>query len=157
MGTSIMREVKIGAELGKGHLNIVKPREVVLTRTHLGLVMEYVAGGNMADHILKSILLKFGDFDRRDGLVMDEDEALYFFKQIISAVEYCHQHQVAHRDLKMDNTLLDDEDPPRIKLCDFGFARNWMGAQPHMTTITGTPDYMSPQLLGAKLGAPCMQ
>jgi hypothetical protein len=44
--------------------------------------MEYVAGGNMADHILKSILLKFGDFDRRDGLVMDEDEALYFFKQV---------------------------------------------------------------------------
>ncbi|KIZ07630.1 hypothetical protein MNEG_0326 [Monoraphidium neglectum] len=110
MGTSIMREVKIGAELGKGHLNIVKPREVVLTSkwrvgppqqgpgqgaglqeaecgrvvtgTHLGLVMEYVAGGNMADYILKSILLKFGDFDRRDGLVMEEDEALYFFKQV---------------------------------------------------------------------------
>jgi hypothetical protein len=44
--------------------------------------MEYVAGGNMADYILKSILLKFGQFDRRDGLVMDEDEALYFFKQV---------------------------------------------------------------------------
>ena len=44
--------------------------------------MEYVAGGNMADYILKSILLKFGDFARRDGLVMDEDEALYFFKQV---------------------------------------------------------------------------
>jgi hypothetical protein len=44
--------------------------------------MEYVAGGNMADYILKSILLKFGDFDRRDGLVMEEDEALYFFKQV---------------------------------------------------------------------------
>jgi len=36
----------------------------------------------MADYILKSILLKFGQFDRRDGLVMDEDEALYFFKQV---------------------------------------------------------------------------
>jgi hypothetical protein len=46
--------------------------------------MEYVAGGNMADYILKSILLKFGQFDRRDGLVMDEDEALYFFKQVRS-------------------------------------------------------------------------
>lgn len=49
----------------------------------------------------------------------------------------------------MDNTLLDDNDPPRIKLCDFGFARWWSGA-PHMSTITGTPDYMSPQLLGPK-------
>ncbi|KAI8469214.1 MAG: kinase-like domain-containing protein [Monoraphidium minutum] len=152
MSNSLVREVKIGAELGRGHLNIVRPREVVLTRTHLGLVMDYVAGGNMADYILKSILLKFGDFDRRDGLVMEEDEALYFFKQIISAVAYCHEHKVAHRDLKMDNTLLDDHDPPRVMLCDFGFARHWMG-EPQMTTITGTPDYMSPQLLGAKLGA----
>eukprot|EP00879_Flechtneria_rotunda_P027280 GHRR01029221.1.p2 GENE.GHRR01029221.1~~GHRR01029221.1.p2 ORF type:complete len:105 (+),score=22.09 GHRR01029221.1:840-1154(+) len=66
-------------------------------RTHLGLVMEYVAGGNMADYILKTILLKFGSFDTRDGLVMEEDEARYFFTQIINAVEYCHNNKVAHR------------------------------------------------------------
>ncbi|KAF8062957.1 SAPK1 [Scenedesmus sp. PABB004] len=149
MGNNIMREVKIGAQLGKGHLNIVKPRELILTRTHLGLVMEYVAGGNMADYILKTILLKFGSFDTRDGLVMEEDEARYFFTQIINAVDYCHKNKVAHRDLKMDNTLLDDQDPPRIKLCDFGFAK-WWSQEPHMSTITGTPDYMSPQLLGPK-------
>ena len=65
--------------------------------THLGLVMEYVAGGNMADYILKTILLKFGSFDSRDGLVMEEDEARYFFKQIVSAVQYCHENRVAHR------------------------------------------------------------
>lgn len=53
------------------------------------------------------------------------------------------------RDLKMDNTLLDDNDPPRIKLCDFGFAKWWTDF-PQMSTITGTPDYMSPQLLGPK-------
>jgi hypothetical protein len=59
--------------------------------------MEYVAGGNMADYILKTILLKFGSFDTRDGLVMEEDEARYFFTQVINAVEYCHQNKVAHR------------------------------------------------------------
>ncbi len=63
----------------------------------MGLVMDYVAGGNMADYILKTILLKFGSFDTRDGLVMEEDEARYFFQQIISAVDYCHKNQVAHR------------------------------------------------------------
>lgn len=42
----------------------------------------------------------------------------------------------ACRDLKMDNTLLDDDDPPRIKLCDFGFAK-WWTQEPQMTTITG--------------------
>lgn len=59
--------------------------------------MDYVAGGNMADYILKTILLKFGSFDTRDGLVMEEDEARYFFTQIISAVCYCHDNRVAHR------------------------------------------------------------
>jgi serine/threonine-protein kinase SRK2 len=59
--------------------------------------MEYVAGGNMADYILKTILLKFGSFDTRDGLVMEEDEARYFFSQIIDAVDYCHRNKVAHR------------------------------------------------------------
>jgi hypothetical protein len=44
--------------------------------------MEYVAGGNMADYILKTILLKFGSFDTRDGLVMEEDEARFFFTQV---------------------------------------------------------------------------
>jgi len=45
------------------------------SRTHLGLVMEYVAGGNMADYILRTIQLKFGGFDSRDALVMEEEEA----------------------------------------------------------------------------------
>jgi len=44
---------------------------------------------------------------------------------------------VSLRDLKMDNTLLDDNDPPRIKLCDFGFAKWWTDA-PCMHTITGS-------------------
>ena len=36
-----------------------------------------------------------------------------------------HACHVAHRDLKLDNTLLDSSDPPRLKLCDFGFAKTW--------------------------------
>jgi len=66
-------------------------------RTHLGLVIEYVAGGNMADYILNTLLMKFGSFDTRDGLVMEEEEARYFFQQIINAVAYCHKNNVAHR------------------------------------------------------------
>lgn len=46
-------------------------------------------------------------------------------QQFIRAVAYCHTHNVAHRDLKLDNTLLDDSQPARIKLCDFGFAKQW--------------------------------
>jgi len=220
MTTSIFREAKIGAQLGRGHLNIVKPRDLVLTRRHLGLVMEYVAGGNMADYILKALLLRHGSFEPAAGapargLVLDEDEARYYFLQVVRAVDFCHRNAVVHRDLKMDNTLIDSSDPPRVKLCDFGFANWWpsLGPPPgaagkqaaaaaaaaaarppadpsqpapaaaaatarraaapspladrepsasaaaaraartpsNVATITGTPDYMSPQILSSKV------
>lgn len=64
-------------------------------------------------------------------------------QQCIEAVDYCHSKNVAHRDLKLDNTLLDEHDPPIVKICDFGFAK-LMGTSNLMTNI-GTPVYMAPQ------------
>lgn len=58
-------------------------------------------------------------------------------QQFISAVKYCHSHHVAHRDLKLDNTLLDNSNPPIVKLCDFGFAKQWGGEDANMLTLTG--------------------
>lgn len=71
------------------------------------------------------------------GLLMTEDEAGYFFKQIVHAVDYCHRHRVVHRDLKLDNTLLSAHNPPFVKICDFGFARGWGGEDAHFNTIIG--------------------
>eukprot|EP00798_Chlamydomonas_sp_ICE-L_P026073 gene26073-11776_t len=84
------------------------------------------------------------------GLLVEEDWARFLFRQMAQAVDYCHRHHVAHRDLKLDNTLLTTHNPPLIKLCDFGFARGW-GESSHFTTVIGTPDYMSPQLTAAKV------
>jgi len=145
----VTRETRILAELGDGHLNIVHAHEVILTHSHLGLVMEYVPGGNMVDYVMK----------RRAGrpsgsaLCVSEEEGRYFFKQLILAVEFCHGLKVAHRDLKLDNTLLDGGDPPRLKLCDFGFAKTWGGAQSTMETMRiGTPEYMGPELIAGRTG-----
>jgi serine/threonine-protein kinase SRK2 len=80
------------------------------------------------------------------GLFLSEDEARFFFKQFLSAVNYCHQHRVVHRDLKLDNTLLDAATPPAIKICDFGFAKTW-SEEANMYTQIGTPVYMSPELM----------
>jgi serine/threonine-protein kinase SRK2 len=55
-----------------------------------------------------------------------------------------HRKNVAHRDLKLDNTLLDLHDPPHVKICDFGFAK-LMGPNATMTTGLGTAVYMAPQ------------
>ena len=73
------------------------------------------------------------------GLLVPEDEARYLFRQMASAVDYCHRHHVVHRDLKLDNTLLSTHKPPHIKLCDFGFARGW-GESSHFTTVIGRSD-----------------
>ncbi|TYI06818.1 hypothetical protein ES332_A10G185500v1 [Gossypium tomentosum] len=92
------------------HPNIIRFKEVVLTPTHLAIVMEYAAGGELFDRICSA-----GRFS--------EDEARYFFQQLISGVNYCHSMQICHRDLKLENTLLDGSPAPRLKICDFGYSK----------------------------------
>eukprot|EP00882_Tetradesmus_deserticola_P019216 GHRQ01020670.1.p1 GENE.GHRQ01020670.1~~GHRQ01020670.1.p1 ORF type:complete len:423 (+),score=89.04 GHRQ01020670.1:275-1543(+) len=144
----IQREIKILADLGDGHLNIVHADEVLLTKTHVGLVMEYVAGGNMVAFVTKRRETR----ESRGGLCIDEDEASFFFRQLIWAVQFCHRNHVAHRDLKLDNTILDHRDPPRLKLCDFGFAKAWASNSNMDTMRIGTPEYMGPELISGRAG-----
>ncbi|WIA21645.1 hypothetical protein OEZ85_000821 [Tetradesmus obliquus] len=144
----IQREIKILADLGDGHLNIVHADEVLLTKTHVGLVMEYVAGGNMVAFVTKRREMR----ESRGGLCIDEDEASFFFRQLIWAVQFCHKNHVAHRDLKLDNTILDHRDPPRLKLCDFGFAKAWASNSNMDTMRIGTPEYMGPELISGRAG-----
>ncbi len=67
------------------------------------------------------------------GTLRAQSSARFFFRQFISTVAFCHRHHIAHRDLKLDNALLDTEHPPRILLTDFGFAARWgAGETPNM-------------------------
>lgn len=139
---NILREVTIQAELGEGHVNIVEAKEVVLTDHHLCLVMEYAAGNSLTGYVADK-----WQHAQQTGLFLSEDEARYYFRQFVTAVAYCHAHNVAHRDLKLDNTLLDGKRPGRVKLCDFGFAKQWEQENRNMFTHIGTPVYMSPEQL----------
>ena len=95
------------------HPNIVRFIEVLLTPTDLAIVMEYASGGELFDRVLTN------------GR-MQEDEARYFFQQLISGVDYCHSKGVAHRDLKLENALIDNShnNTPRLKICDFGYSKH---------------------------------
>lgn len=118
------------------HPNIVQFREVMLTPTHLAIVMEYAAGGELFERICNA-----GRFS--------EDEARYFFQQLISGVSYCHRSQICHRDLKLENTLLDGSTAPRLKICDFGYSKSaLLHSQPKSTV--GTPAYIAPEVLSRK-------
>lgn len=118
------------------HPNIIRFREVQLTPTHLAIVMEYAAGGELFERICNA-----GRFS--------EDEARFFFQQLISGVNYCHSMEICHRDLKLENTLLDGSPTPRVKICDFGYSKSaLLHSQPKSTV--GTPAYIAPEVFSRK-------
>ena len=118
------------------HPNIVRFKEVFLTATHLGIAMEYAAGGELFDRIVRA-----GRFS--------EDEARFFFQQLVCGVRCCHAEGVCHRDLKLENTLLDGRPAPRLKICDFGYSKSALfDSQPKSTV--GTPAYIAPEVLSRK-------
>ena len=123
------------------HPNIIRLYEVLDSVTEIYVVMEYVSGGELFDLIqLKGKL--------------SEDEARFYFRQIISGVEYCHHYLVAHRDLKPENILIDKS--KRVKICDFGLS-NLMKDGKFLKTSCGSPNYASPEIIsGGNLKQLCI-
>lgn len=119
------------------HPNIVMFKGVFLTPSHLAIVMEYASGGELFHRICKK------------GRFL-EDEARYFFQQLVSGVSFCHRSGVCHRDLKLENTLLDGSTAPRLKICDFGYSKSmFLHSEPKSTV--GTPAYIAPEVLNKRI------
>ncbi|XP_052768978.1 MAP/microtubule affinity-regulating kinase 3-like isoform X3 [Mya arenaria] len=128
----LFREVRIMKMLD--HPNIVKLFEVIETEKTLYLVMEYASGGEVFDYLVAHGRMK-------------EKEARAKFRQIISAVQYCHQKNIVHRDLKAENLLLDAD--MNIKIADFGFSNEFVPGN-KLDTFCGSPPYAAPELFQGK-------
>uniref|UniRef100_A0A8C1D4D1 non-specific serine/threonine protein kinase n=1 Tax=Cyprinus carpio carpio TaxID=630221 RepID=A0A8C1D4D1_CYPCA len=129
---SLFREVRIMKVLN--HPNIVKLFEVIETEKTLYLIMEYASGGEVFDYLVAHGRMK-------------EKEARAKFRQIVSAVQYCHQKRIVHRDLKAENLLLDAD--MNIKIADFGFSNEFtIGSK--LDTFCGSPPYAAPELFQGK-------
>ncbi|XP_065846839.1 serine/threonine-protein kinase Nek3-like [Oscarella lobularis] len=117
------------------HPQIVQFQEAILddVLNHVYIIMEFCDGGNLKQWIRRN---------RKHGL-LTEPLILQMLCQICRAVHSCHQLQTMHRDLKPENILLDRE--RRIKLCDFGVARQ-LDRNHAATSFCGTPPYMSPEV-----------
>lgn len=112
------------------HPNIVKCFEVVTDHPkYIGIILEYASGGELFDYILTHRYLK-------DGV------ACRLFAQLVSAVEYLHSHGIVHRDLKLENLLLDRN--RNVIITDFGFANVF-----DMTTTADDFDGMCKLMLGS--------
>ncbi|XP_011494248.1 PREDICTED: serine/threonine-protein kinase MARK2-like isoform X11 [Ceratosolen solmsi marchali] len=128
----LFREVRIMKMLD--HPNIVKLFQVIETDKTLYLVMEYASGGEVFDYLVLHGRMK-------------EKEARAKFRQIVSAVQYCHQKKIIHRDLKAENLLLDSE--MNIKIADFGFSNEFTPGD-KLDTFCGSPPYAAPELFQGK-------
>lgn len=115
------------------HPNIVRLYDVIETDKYIGIILEYASGGELFDHILAHRYLK-------------EKDACKLFAQLISGVWYIHQKKIVHRDLKLENLLLDRH--RNVIITDFGFANRFEHRTDDlMQTSCGSPCYAAPELV----------
>ena len=126
----VTRELKIAQSISHPHL--VQLYHLLETTEYVFLVMEFLPGGELYDHIVSKKKLS-------------EEECFLFFSQIVSSVEYLHSLNIAHRDLKPENLLL-DRDRKIIKLVDFGLGRFYESGI-NIETACGSPCYAPPEML----------
>jgi protein-serine/threonine kinase len=115
------------------HPNIVRLVEVLQNDKYIGIVLEYASGGELFDYILDHRFLK-------------ESLACRLFAQLVSGVDYMHSKGIVHRDLKLENLLLDKH--KNIIITDFGFVNSFQNSNNDlMKTSCGSPCYAAPELV----------
>ncbi|KAL8120424.1 hypothetical protein AgCh_017559 [Apium graveolens] len=119
------------------HPNVVRLHEVIASKTKIYMVLEYVDGGELFERIALN-----GKLTEAAGRKM--------FQQLIDAVTYCHKKGVFHRDLKLENVLVDADG--NIRISDFG-----LSALPQhfrddglLHTTCGSPNYVAPEVVRNK-------
>ena len=116
------------------HKHIVQLYEVLQTPRHIFIIMEYCEGKDLLDYILTKNKLS-------------EEESLKFFQQLINALFYLHSQNIAHRDIKIDNMLLDRN--RNLKLVDFGLSTKYPDDN-LLDQPCGTVVYAAPEVLQGK-------
>ncbi|KAE8452114.1 hypothetical protein EG329_001581 [Mollisiaceae sp. DMI_Dod_QoI] len=114
------------------HPHIARLYEVIVTESLVWLVLEYCPGDELYNYLLK-----------HGALPVEKVQKV--FTQLVGAVSYVHNSSCVHRDLKLENILLDKHE--NVKLCDFGFTREYEGKASYLQTFCGTICYSAPEML----------
>ncbi|KAJ8663056.1 hypothetical protein O0I10_001233 [Lichtheimia ornata] len=133
MARCVQRELAVLQLLHHPHL--VDLRQVLQDASNVYFVMEYVEGGEL-----------FQVLSERGRL--SEPDARHLFRQLTTALAWCHAHHICHRDLKPENILL-DKDHKTLKIADFGMA-TIQSPNELLNTSCGSPHYASPEIVRGK-------
>ncbi|TQE01982.1 hypothetical protein C1H46_012416 [Malus baccata] len=106
-------------DIGSGNFGVA--RLMTDRQTRELVAVKYIERGNKIDENVRREIINHRSL--RHPNIIRFKEARFFFQQLISGVSYCHAMQVCHRDLKLENTLLDGSQAPRLKICDFGYSK----------------------------------
>ncbi|KAL3445787.1 hypothetical protein BJX65DRAFT_142593 [Aspergillus insuetus] len=117
------------------HPHIARLYEVIVTEKLVWLVLEYCPGDELYNYLLRNGPLPI-------------EKVKKIFTQLVGAVSYVHSKSCVHRDLKLENILLDKHE--NVKLCDFGFTREYEGKASYLQTFCGTVCYSAPEMLKAE-------
>ncbi|KAJ0979228.1 hypothetical protein J5N97_014702 [Dioscorea zingiberensis] len=133
LADNVLREVDSMRRLR--HPNVVRLHEVLASRTKIYLVLDFLRGGELFTWVAAR-----GRFP--------EDTSRRYFRQLVSALGYCHARGVFHRDLKPENLLLDEHGD--LKVTDFGLSALQPSNPSVLHTLCGTPAYVAPEILSKK-------
>jgi serine/threonine protein kinase len=115
----------------RGHKNIVTLFETFENKKYTFIIMENIIGGNLLQSVKKMTKLT-------------ENQSKNIFKQLIETIKYIHSKNIVHRDIKLDNILIDLNN--NIKICDFGVGKQYINGE-KLKDKCGTPAYIAPEIL----------
>lgn len=129
--TIVEREIQVQSYVN--HKNIIRLHNSIQTKNHVHLVMDLGIGQSLAQYV-----------KNKTNRCLSEKEARVIFRQLIESVDYCHKHNIYHRDLKSENILIDTNQ--NLTLLDFGFAIK-QRTPTKLNLFCGTPNYMPPEII----------
>jgi len=116
------------------HINIINSKKILEDSEKIYIIMEYCEKGELYDLIF-------------DVICLEEDEAAYYYYQLINGLENIHRHGMVHRDLKLENILIDKNNI--LKIIDFSLC-NYYNKNNLLSTPCGSPCYASPEMISGK-------
>lgn len=126
------------------HPNIIKMYEAWETVDHIYIILELASGGDLFENLM-------------EANSYSEPTSAHIFRQMLRAIQYCHEAGISHRDIKLENFLFckseDDQDKtkPTLKLIDFGLSKRFVGGGiMRMRSTVGTTYYVAPEVLKRK-------